>query len=87
MEKNSLRPIPRKQIVYEEDFSMDQMSFASHKTPPVLPITESNFSKPPHKNIQPNLSLLIHNNLSKHNTSPSSYYSIISYIFISKKQR
>ena len=47
MEKNSLRPIPSKQIVYEEDFSMDQMSFASHKTPPVLPITESNFSKPP----------------------------------------
>lgn len=85
MEKNSLRPIPSKQIVYEEDFSMDQMSFASHKTPPVLPITESNFSKLPHKNPSPNLSALIHNNLSKHNTSPTSYYSMITDIFISKK--
>ena len=55
MEKNSLRPIPSKQIVYEGDFSMDQMSFASHKTPPVLPITESNFSKPSLKNNKLNL--------------------------------
>lgn len=85
MEKNSLRPIPSKQIVYEEDFSMDQMSFASHKTPPVLPITKSNFSKPSLKNNKLNLSLLIHNNLSKHNTSPTSYCSMISDIFISKK--
>ena len=32
MQKNSLRPIPCKKITYEETFSMDQISFISHKT-------------------------------------------------------
>ena len=66
MQKNSLRPIPCKQIVYEEDFSIDQMSFASQRSPPSLPVI---IHKSPHS--------LIHSTLSKHNSSPSSYSKMI----------
>ena len=74
MQKNSLRPIPCKQIVYEEDFSIDQMSFASQKSPPSLPVTTH---KSPHS--------LIHSFLSKHNSSPSSYSKMIITTIVNKQ--
>ena len=42
MQKNSLRQIPRKQIIYEENFSIDQMSFNTHN---ILSLDKSNINK------------------------------------------
>ena len=75
MQKNSLRPIPCKQIVYEEDFSIDQMSFASHKSPPSPPVS---INKSPHS--------FIYSSLSKHNSSPSSYSKMIITNIVNKQR-
>ena len=79
MQKNSLRPIPCKKITYEETFSMDQISFISHKTqvPPQLntpkPITHS-FSLP--------ASSLLSQSLQKHNHF--SYNNLLIHLLITK---
>ena len=81
MQKNSLRQIPRKQIIYEENFSIDQVSFNSHN---ILSLDKSNINKnsnASNSNNSQNLSqlkinplLIIKKNLIIHNCFEAKYY-------------
>ena len=90
MQKNCLRPIPSKQIVYEEDFSIDQMSFASHKAP-LPPCVQSSqwigTSSKSDISFSQKMSLLIKNNLHKHNSSPGRAYQDIIMTALVKQKR
>ena len=79
MQKNSLRPIPCKKITYEETFSMDQISFISHKTQlPPQPINPKPITLP--LSLSP--SSLLSQTLQKHNHF--SYNNLLIHLLITK---